>query len=73
MTHKLKGTRDITLDEVLLRYLAVGEKPSDPREVARVMRASTFLDLESDGKLLIKLEGQPDRSIPPMKRRMGII
>jgi hypothetical protein len=49
------------LDESLLRYLAVGEKPSDPKEIARVMRASNFLSLNPDGKLWTKSKGATDR------------
>jgi hypothetical protein len=61
------------LDEPLLRYLAVGEKPSDPKEIARVIRASNFLSIDPDGKLWTKSKGAADREVPPMKDRMGII
>jgi hypothetical protein len=51
MTHKLRGTRDVTLDTDLLKYLAVGERPRDPAILDRVMRASRFLSMDSDGRI----------------------
>jgi hypothetical protein len=72
MTHKLRGTRDVTLDTELLKYLAVGEKPGDPAILDRVMRASRFLSMDSSGKVWTN-EGaaweRSKREIPPMKER----
>lgn len=61
------------MDEPLLRYLAVGYRPSDPKEIARVIRASAFLKMDENHRLWAKSKGIYDREIPPMKHRMKIL
>jgi hypothetical protein len=72
MTHKLRGTRDVTLDKELLRYLAVGERPNDSAILDRVMRASRFINMDSEGRIWTN-EGaaweRSKREIPPMRER----
>ena len=49
--HKIRGTRDITLDKLLIRYLAVGEKPHTHAQLTRVLRAAEYVKITEDDRM----------------------
>lgn len=57
-----------------MKYLADDTyKPEDPKTLSRVLRASGFLKLDSQGRLWIDREGQPPRQVPLLRDRRQMI
>ena len=69
-----KGLVDVTLDEPLLRYLALGEEPHHPQEARRVIRASEYISMADDGSLwTTAARDSLERQIPPIVARKRIV
>lgn len=69
-----KGVVDATLDESLLRYLALRERPHDLGEARRVLRASEFISMDDAGALWVSASGGGiTRQIPPIAARSRIV
>ena len=71
--HRQRGTRDITLDESLLTYVALSRLPGNPQEAARVTRHANWVSIDDDGKLWIIGGDKPPRRVPPMKDREALV
>lgn len=65
---------DITLDEVLLRFLALGELPDDAADYQRCQSVANYVQLEDNGCLLLKAtDKEPARIVPPLKSRLKLL
>lgn len=67
------GLTDLTLDDPLLRYLAIGEVPPDAGVRERVERAAQYVEMDGMGIIWLKAtKNMPSRCIPPIGRRERI-
>ena len=70
---KLAGSRDITLDMVLLRYLCDSVLPDDDQTRERILAASSFVSW-TDSRLWIRSDQLSNKvQIPPIRLRPQII
>ena len=72
--HEHLGTRDILLDEPLLRYLSHEEVPTSTATAARVLKTSKWIHMDDRGSLWSHaLKIGPPRRIPAFYERKDII
>lgn len=68
------GTRDVTLDEELLRYLSHQERPPSYEALRRVLTAANFLHLDERGVLWVTGEARaPLRRVPRLGEREKLL
>ena len=66
--HRAAGTRDVTLDASLLRYLALGELPADRVARRRIRGAARYTTLDAKGRVWLGPEDAA-RVVPPIFMR----
>lgn len=71
--HKKRCTRDITLDQELLRYVVLGELPDTMAAKSRVTRHAQYIKIDANGGLWLTGDRTSPKKVPPMRDRTHIM
>ena len=73
MRFRVKGFRDITLDQELMESLAMGVHPSDVDTLGRCLRMARWLQLDNHGRLWAFGKCYPRVEVVPIAKRLLIV
>lgn len=65
--------RDVTLDQALLRFIILGERPTDAHEEARVQRAAQYYTIDDMGLIWVLGSGSTWLRVPWLRDRAELV